>query len=238
MLDAYGRSNAKTVKNLRRPMSRSHTLQRFQSIAWAFVEGPSNIYVRRDAEDYKRDMDFELILRIVMLTANERLASWSVYSPEREWESETEEHRGYVLRYSSWDIQSALTNRPWKNEDAPQLSTVIWYLADKECNQLVQYCKALDSLLIKGVSLEPRTKDDAVPSWDRLFVFRSLDSIQIDIRWDSIYSNFAVEKTVLDVSKTLEETVGGGNASSAPSVDLLEMVYDPLSQEVEEFLYK
>src|SRR5437870_10582349 len=95
---SFAKSNAKSVANLRRVATQANTLARFHRVARAIVMGPDSIYVRRDATDYKRQMDFELVLRLAQLAVNESITAWSIYSCEREWESERgEEHRGYVL---------------------------------------------------------------------------------------------------------------------------------------------
>src|SRR5919199_875543 len=91
MLDSFGKSNAKSVENRRRVATKPNSLQRFHRVARAIVIGPDHIYVRRDATDYERQMDFELVLRVAQLAVNERITAWSIYSREREWESGREE---------------------------------------------------------------------------------------------------------------------------------------------------
>jgi hypothetical protein len=238
MSDFFGKSNAKSIENQRRVVAQPHTLQCFHRVARAVVMGPDSIYVRRDSSDHKRNMDFELVLRLAQLAVNKCITSWSIYSPEREWESEPEgEHQGYVLRQSRWSIQDAIASKSWEHDTAPRISTVTWYLEHQECRQLIEYCRELDSTVVNGIALSPRSEDSLPVTWDEFSVFRLFNSWQIDMWWDNVNSNAIFEKVAADVITTLEEALKAHQSSSS-LIDRLELVYNPLPQEVEQLLFE
>jgi len=235
MFDGYGRTNARRVENLIRQPNRSHTFLRFNAIAETLVMGPENIYVRRDLSDYETINDFELILRLLLRGRDRSKTSWALYRQEREWDDNTEETLGCVLRYANWDSQAELAAKSWESQAGPIVSMITRYIDPSYCSRLVPACQALDQILVSGISLDERLEDDH-PNWHELSVFRMFDWGSVDLAWSNIRSSSVCEAAIFTLMASIEEILREHQSTEQDTIEALEMRYRSPNPETVELI--
>ncbi len=233
MFDAYGETNAHRVQNRIRRKVQAHTLLQFRRIARTLIKGPDSILVRRNTSDYNKLSDFQLVSRIALQSIN-RVSSWAIYQEEQN--EPHEKVPGCVLRYVTWDAKADLESRSWESENSPRVTMVTRYIEDEPyCGSVMQSRLDLDAILIDGITLEPRPETNTV-EWYGIEIYRLFERSYFELGWNSSMQNLRCEIALINLAKTIEETLHEHQLYTFSNIEALEMIYDSPSQEAMELL--
>lgn len=223
MDEIYGIVNARHVHYYRWPlMFREHTLPYYYSVANDVVLGPEDLFIIRNASG-KRE-HFERIVQILLRVPNTSLTSWSLFARERTWRRRTTGRgRRFVLRHSTWDAKADMATCAWTQRALPTLSTISWYIEEKQCDQLLGCGKHLDTLLIQGVAFPPRRR--AQVAWKELSVSRLLDWGAIELTWHQSRENGALEQAAFALTAAIEQLLHQHLAAAQVRIETLAMAF-------------
>ncbi len=237
MFDPYGKTNAVRVTNTPDGLAAPHTLKQFYAVGETLILGPDVIEVQHNPGNYGK-YEFYRMARIVLRETNKRLASWTVYRQEEEWDIATEEeYSGYVLRHSAWNLEEELTTQAWRYEIGPKVITATIYLNDQQCRSIAEHGQAVDRILTEGIAFQSR-EELGDPPWDEISILRSFYWGLIDNTWSYTCGNMKCEDTLLHLAEAIEGTIKEAQLHGLSKVEQMVMHYNSPYPEVAHVLYK
>jgi len=200
--------NMQIINNVCRPII-PLTLLRYEAIADFYTEEPKHINIKINESD--RGYMFEQVLRFRVWVPNQITSSWLIYAQNREWLDEDGKTEGLLLRHVVWERNLDMEKAKNANKEDRQLLMDSWpyvksvnmFLKPQLCNRLIQFLKAGDSILSKGIKLTERESDERNLKWRDIEINRMFDWGTVHAVWAPVMENKKVEKYIFKMSEHL-----------------------------------